>query len=143
MFAHEKLRQGCQELLERLQVRSAAEEIVQHFVLNVRHQFDEHLVSLGLVLDERILLRVTAQIDALAQCVHGVEMLLPEAIDRVENDVALQAFNGGRLFVTRFPLVRILDLLDQKLRVFINRARIELRFFLRQSRAGRWCSPNG
>jgi hypothetical protein len=37
MLAHQELRQRRQEILEGLQVRSAAEQIVQHFVLNVRH----------------------------------------------------------------------------------------------------------
>jgi hypothetical protein len=58
-------------------------------------------------------------------------MLLPQAIDRVQNDITLQAFDGRRLFVTRFALVRILDLFQKELRVLIDRACIELRFFLR------------
>ena len=47
----QKLRQRGEEILERLQVRRAAEKIVQHFVLNVRHQLDEHVVGFGLVFD--------------------------------------------------------------------------------------------
>ena len=38
LLPHEKLRQGGKKRLEGLQVRGAAEEVVQHFVLNVRHQ---------------------------------------------------------------------------------------------------------
>ena len=120
VFAQQKLRQGCEEIFEGLQVRGAAEKIVQHFVLNVRHQLDEHLVGLGLVFDERIFLRVTAQINAFAQRIHRVEMLLPETVDRVQNDVTLEAFHRRRLFVTRLALVRFLDLLDQELRVLLH-----------------------
>ena len=104
MFAQKKLRKGGEKILEGLQVRCAAEEIVQHFVLNVRHQLDEHVVGFGLVFDERIFLRVAAEINAFAQRVHRVEMLLPEPVDRVENDVALEALDRGRFFVTRFAL---------------------------------------
>src|SRR5437588_1058067 len=60
LFLEKKLRQSGEEILEGLQVRSAAEEVVEDFVLNVRHQLDEHFVSLGLVFDERIFLGVTA-----------------------------------------------------------------------------------
>ena len=69
-------------------------KIVQDFDFNVRHQLDEHLVGLGLVFDERILLREGSKIDALAQAVHRIQMLLPKAIDRVENDVSLEAAQG-------------------------------------------------
>ena len=126
-----KLRQGREEILERLQVRRAAEEIVQHFVLNVRHQLDEHLVGFGLVFDERILLRVAAQINAFAQRIHRVEMLLPEAIDRVQNDVTLEAFDRRRLFVARLALVGVLDFLDQELRILVGGAGLELRLLFR------------
>src|SRR5947207_10809433 len=100
LFLEQKLRKGRQKIFERLEVRSAAEKIVQDFVLNVRHQLDEHVERFGLVFDERIFLRVTAQVNALAQSVHRVEMLLPEAVDRVQNDVTFEAFHRCRLFVT-------------------------------------------
>ena len=104
---------------------------MQHFVFNVRHQFDEHVVRLGLVLDEGILLGVATQINAFAQSIHRVEMLLPEPIDCVQNDVALEAFDRTRFLMTRFTLVSILDLSDQELGVFIDSACLELRFLLR------------
>ena len=46
----------ARKVLEGLQVRGAAEEIVQDLVLHVRHQLDEHVVGLVLVFDQRILL---------------------------------------------------------------------------------------
>jgi catechol 2,3-dioxygenase-like lactoylglutathione lyase family enzyme len=36
-------------------------------------------------------LRVAAEINALPQGVHGINVLLPQAIDRFQNDVTLQA----------------------------------------------------
>src|SRR5207244_8841993 len=45
LFFQEKLRKRSQEILECLQVGGAAEKIVQHFVFNVRHQLDKHVVS--------------------------------------------------------------------------------------------------
>ena len=60
-------------------------------------------------------------------------MLLPESVNRVQYDVALQAFDRRGLFMARLAFVCCLDLLDQKLRVFVNCAHLELRFFLRQT----------
>ena len=37
MFAQEKLRQRREKILERLQIRGATKQIIQHFILNVRH----------------------------------------------------------------------------------------------------------
>ena len=69
---------------------------------------------------ERIFLPVSAQIHGLAQGVHGVEMLLPEAVDGVEDDVALQAHHRQRLLVGALQFVEALDLLDQKVRGFLG-----------------------
>ena len=60
-------------------------------------------------------------------------MLLPEPVDRIQDDVALQALHRRRLFVTRFALVRFLDLPNQELRVLLDRARLELGFVLGQA----------
>src|SRR5437016_5898735 len=49
VFFQQKLRKCRQEILECLQVRGAAEKIVQDYVLNVRHQLDEHVVSFRFV----------------------------------------------------------------------------------------------
>src|SRR5438034_883241 len=60
-------------------------------------------------------------------------MFLPEAIDGVEDDVALQAFYRGGLFVSRFALVSVLNLFNQELRVFIDGARFKLSFLKPES----------
>ena len=131
LLPHEKLREGGEKRLEGLQVRGAAKEIVQHFILNVRHQIDKHLVGFRLVFDQRILLRVAAEVDAFAERVHRVKMLLPEAIDRVQDDVALEALNRGRFFVARLALVSFLDFPDQEFRILLGRAGLELRLLFR------------
>ena len=102
----------------------------------LRHQLDEHVVRFRLVFDQRILLRIAAQVNAFAQRIHRVEMLLPEPVDRVQDDVTLEAFHRGRFFVVRLPLVGILDLLDQELRVLVDAAGLELRASLSSGRAG-------
>src|SRR5207342_136436 len=109
-----ELRQGGEKVLEGLQIRGAAKEVVQNFVLNVRHQLDEHVVGLGLVLNQRILLRVAAEVNAFPQRIHRVQMLLPESIDRVQNDVSLETLDRRRLLVTRFALIGVLDSFDQE-----------------------------
>ncbi len=137
VLAHEELRQSGKEGLEGLQVRSAAEKVVQDFVLNIRHQLSEHVESFGLVFDERILLGVAAQVNAFAQRIHGIEMFLPETIDGIKNDVTLEALNCGRFFVARLPFVGGLDLLDQELRILFFAARFELRLFHSSGQAER------
>ena len=131
MLAQEELRQSGEKVFEGLQIGGAAEEVVQHFVLNVRHQVDEHFVGFGLVLDQRIFLRIAAEVNAFAERVHRVEVFLPEAIDRVQDDVTLEALNRSRLFVARLALVGFLDFRDQELRVIAGRAAFELRFLAR------------
>ena len=68
-------------------------------------------------------------------------MLLPETVDCVQNNVTLETFHRGRFLMTRLSLVRILDLFDQELRVFIKRARLELRLFFRQAERKRRVYP--
>src|SRR5947207_13925145 len=68
-------------------------------------------------------------------------MFLPETIDRIENDVTLETLDRGRLLMTRFPLVGLLDPRNQKLRVFINTPRVELRFLFRQPKGKRGVHP--
>ena len=99
---------------------------MQDFIFNVGHQLNEHIVSLRLIFDERVLLRIGAQINALAQRVHGIEVFLPQPIDRVQDNVTFQTLYCGWFLVRRFPLVRLLDFLDQKLRVPVRLAAFKL-----------------
>src|SRR6476646_8066033 len=68
-------------------------------------------------------------------------MLLPQAIDRVQNDVTLQAFDGSRFFMTRFALVSVLDLFDQELRVLFGVPAFKFRFILGQTQWKRRVYP--
>ena len=76
-------------------------------------------MPLVLVLDERVLLRHRAQVDAFAQVVHRVEMLAPALVDDLEDHEALElAHQVGRqlLFLRRVRVARILlELLDERL----------------------------
>ena len=52
-------------------------------------------VALGPVLDERVLLGHRAQVDALPQVVHVLEVLAPAGVDHLEDDVALGSRMSG------------------------------------------------
>ncbi len=103
------------ELLELLEVGGGAEEISEDFALDVVHEGDEQLVGLVLVFHERVLLALGAQVHAVPQGIHVVEVLLPETVDRDEDDVALKMVEEGRILVGDLELVGGLDLLDQEL----------------------------
>ena len=53
-------------------------------------ELQEHDVALVAVLDERVLLGHAAQVDALAQVVHVLEVLAPADVDDLEHDEALE-----------------------------------------------------
>ena len=55
--------------------------------LQIVHEADEHLVGFLLVLDERVLLPPGAVVDAFAQLVKIVQMVLPLLVDHAEGDV--------------------------------------------------------
>ena len=66
------------------------EEQRDHLGADRAVQLQEHLVPLVAVLDERVLLRHAAQVDALAHVVHVLEVLAPALVDDLEHDVALE-----------------------------------------------------
>ena len=57
--------------------------------LHLVHHLVEHLMPLGAVLDDRVLLGEATQMDAVAQVVHVVEMLAPAGVDRLQQIEAL------------------------------------------------------
>ena len=84
----------------------------------------EHRVALGAVLDERVLLRHRAQVDALAQVVHVLEVLAPARVDDLQDHVALELAHAGLavlggaelLLLRRVDLAGVVgELLDQRL----------------------------
>src|SRR6266699_1717930 len=68
-----------------LEVRDVPDEVVLH----ARHHRREHVEALALPLGQRILLAHRAQVDALAQVVHLVEVLAPVLVDHREHHAAL------------------------------------------------------
>ena len=81
----------------------------------------EHDVPLAAVLDERVLLRECAQVDALAEVVHRLEVLTPALVDGLEDDVALDLtceLRAERLLALVVGLERVVDeLIDQRLAI--------------------------
>ena len=78
--ATELLREAGEEFFKGAQVAGAAEEVVEHFVFDVRHQRLKEFVGLGLVFLERIFLRERAEMHAVAEAVHVIKVILPEPV---------------------------------------------------------------
>src|SRR5688500_12662794 len=64
-------------------------QVADDLVLDDRSELLEHLVALGAVLRERILLRHGAQVDPVAHVLHGLEVLAPAQVDDLQDEVAL------------------------------------------------------
>src|SRR3954452_16600373 len=67
-----------------------AEDVAAELLPDRVDEPGEHLEALVLVGHERILLREAAQVDALAQVVHVVQVLAPALVDDLEQDEALE-----------------------------------------------------
>ena len=78
------------ELLLLLRHNAHAVHELRDVRLNRSFHCLEHVERLDLVLDERIPLPVGAQIDALAQHVHAIEMLHPMIVDDAQHDDLLK-----------------------------------------------------
>ena len=66
------------------------EDVARELVPDVVHQLREHLEALVLVGHERVDLREPAQVDALAQVVHVVQVLAPAVVDDLEQHEPLE-----------------------------------------------------
>ena len=77
--------------------------------LDVDHQLVKNLERFGLVFDERIALAVAAQADAVAQAVHFIEMLLPQAVNGAEHRVALDLLQRLGVFKADLDFIGIAD----------------------------------
>ena len=110
-----------------------AEEIAQDFDLDAIHEADKQLVGGVLVFDERIFLRVAVVADGIPQAVHFEEVLLPQLIDAVKYDEALEALDLLWIFVIGFDFVGGLRLVDEEVEVFFGTASAELSLVLVES----------
>src|SRR5690606_20079674 len=64
------------------------------FALDLVQHLAEQLIRFLLVLLLGLLLRIAAQVDALAQVVHPAEVLLPAVVEQVEHDVLPERAHG-------------------------------------------------
>lgn len=128
--AAELLGQAGEEFLKGAQVGGAAEEVVEDLVPDVAHEGGEELVSFRLVFDERILLGELAEVHAIAEGVHVIEVFLPEAVDGIEEDVALESLEGFGVFRVGFQLVGGFDLLGDPRGVAVGIAGFQRSGFL-------------
>ena len=87
----------------------------------------EHDVPLGAILDERILLGHRAQVDTVAQVVHGVEVSSPAGVDDLEDHDALELAHQLRAELLLLLGVRVERVLDE---LFGERVAVELDLLL-------------
>ena len=72
------------------------EQQTDRLLLEPVEHADEHVVTLALVLHQRVALRHGAQADALLEVVHLIEVLTPLAVEHGQQHVALQLPHGIR-----------------------------------------------
>ena len=118
----ELCRQRPQEILERRERTGGTEDVVGDLVLHVVLHLVEHRERFGLVLDQRVLLAVGAQADAVAELVHVVQVLLPEPVQRIENDEPLDGLQRVGILVGRLRFVGALDLVENDVAHFLRRS---------------------
>src|SRR6188472_4626370 len=115
----ERLRRGdgLELLLSLLALHLDVEQRQRNLLADHATELLEHHVPFAAVLDERILLRHRAQVDALAQVVHGLEVLPPARVDDLEDHVPLDLaheLRPERLLPLRVLVDRVADeLLDE------------------------------
>ena len=83
------------DLLGALHLHVERRENGDRIELDALEHRGEQLEGLALVLVAIVLLRIAAQMDALAQVVHGAEMLAPLLVEHLEHDVLLDVPHDG------------------------------------------------
>ena len=95
-----------------LDLNRDVEEAEDDLLPNRPAELLEEDVALAAVLDERILLGECAQMDALAQVVHRLQVLSPALVDDLQDEVALdlaREIGPERLLALGVRLERVLD----------------------------------
>ena len=95
------------------------EEITDRFVVDARHHVFEQHKRFFFELDERILLPVSAQPDALFQMVEREQMVLPLRIDHIEDDAALEPAHQVPAKLFFFFFVTLGDRRDRRVQKLI------------------------
>ena len=104
-----------------------AEDVVRRRIIDAVHQRDEELVGFGFVFLKRILLPLGAELDALAEGVHRVEVFLPFLVNSVEHDVAFEVVEVLGIFRINFALVGFVNLSGDEGDVAFDVSGFELR----------------
>ena len=92
-----------------------AELHVRHARLDGVHQVLEHVERLALVFDKRIALAVRAKVHAVAQIVHRAQIVLPLAVDALQEHAALHVRQHARILESALGLVGLLHELVHEL----------------------------
>ena len=86
-------------------------EIAGRIFLEALQHGLEHLKRFLLVLDQRVVLAVAAQADALLEVIHAEEVVLPLLVDHAKHDHAFVMTHGLRADQLFFRVVTLLQLL--------------------------------
>ena len=124
------------QLLRRLDRRAVgaedlhAEEVARRVFLEAQHHRLEHFEGLFFVSDERVLLRISAEADALLQVVHGEEVILPQPVEHGEHDDTLVIAHRVLAEDLFLDGVACAELLEDRLAelVPVKRGEVELAF---------------
>ncbi len=104
----------------RLRLDAHREDDARHFVADVVQQAAEQLERLALVFLLRVLLRIAAQVDALAQVVQRRQMLAPVRIQALQHHRALEAGKGLAADLRHLARIHSLDgLLHLRQQLFV------------------------
>src|SRR5438309_2638330 len=88
-----------------------AQDRLGHAARDPAGHLPEERVRLALVRDERILLAIAAEVDALAQLLHGGEVLDPVRVDGPQEDPAL---DDARELLAELGLAALVGLVDER-----------------------------
>src|SRR3984957_8361401 len=69
-------------------------EITNRVFLEALHHGFEHVEGFSLVLDQRIVLAISAQADALFEVIHAEQVIFPLLVDHAQHDHALVMAHG-------------------------------------------------
>ena len=121
-------------MLERLEIRCATEKVSENLAFNGIHEVNKHDVGVIFVFNKRIFLAERTKIHRLPEAIHRIEVLLPKAINGIENDIPLKTTDGILVFQSDLALIGVANCVHKELPVFLNRTRPESRSLATQAK---------
>src|SRR4029079_7748846 len=117
------------QLLGLVRLHLDVEEVAHDLLADDGAELLEHRVPLGAVLDKGVLLRHRAQVDAVTEVFHRVEVLAPAEVDDLEDEEALylaHELRGELLLLVLVDAARVVLELGDEIRLGGARVDVEL-----------------